>query len=242
MLYWEWKDGRPVPYRRQDTDAEITLITESNGTPTTAEIKYIPPTKSTRILGVYLNPMGDFTEQLEVLREKSDKMANRLKGSRITPENMQTFLTTMYAPAMLYVLPALATDEENLACVQTSMITTALQKMGASKTTPTAIRHGPLELGGLNIIDLRTELGICNLKFLRTAIYTQSEAGKLLTMSLKYTQLEAGISSNLLEQPSTNIPYLTPTWITSIRQFLSLHNISVNITSASDTATSSTAV
>ncbi len=61
---------------------------------------------------------------------------------------MLTFLRTKY------VLPALATDEENLACVQMSMITTALQKMGASKTTLTAIGHGPLELGGLNIIDL----------------------------------------------------------------------------------------
>jgi hypothetical protein len=64
----------------------------------------------------------------------------------------------MYAPAMLYALAALAVDEEHLAPVQTSMITTALQKMGASKTTPTEIRHGPLEMGGLNIIDLRTEL------------------------------------------------------------------------------------
>ena len=94
----------------------------------------------------------------------------------------------------------MATDEENLAPVQTLMITTALQKLGASKTTPTAIRHGPLELGGLNIIDLRTELGISNLQFLRNAIYAGSEAGKLLIMSLKYTQLEAGVSFNLLEK------------------------------------------
>jgi hypothetical protein len=56
----------------------------------------------------------------------------------------------------------MAVDEEHLAPVRTSMTTTALQKMGASKTTPTEIRHGPLEMGGLNIIDLRTELGICN--------------------------------------------------------------------------------
>lgn len=143
---------------------------------------------------------------------------------------MLTFLRTMYAPAMLYALPAMATDEENLASVQASMVTTALQKMGAAKTTPTAIRHGPVELGGLNIIDLRTELGISNLKLLRTAIYTDSEVGKLLVMSLKYTQLEAGISSNLLEQPGTHISYITPTWITSLRQFLFQHNLSVNIT------------
>jgi hypothetical protein len=111
------------------------------------------------------------------------------------------------------------------------VLSTALQKLGASKTTPKAIRHGPLELGGFNLINLRTELGICNLKFLRTAIYNGSEAGKLLIMmSLKYTQLEAGVLFPLLTKPSINIPYLTPMWITSVRQFLYQHNITVNIT------------
>jgi hypothetical protein len=162
-------------------------------------------------------------------RKKSHQMANRLKSSRISSENVHTFLRTMYAPAMLYSLPALAVDEEHLAPVQSSLLTTALQKMGASKTTPIEIRHGPLEMGGLNIIDLRTELGISNLKFLRNAIYTGSEAGKLLLISLKYTQLEAGVPYNLLEKPHISIPYITPTWATSVRQFLYQHNITVNI-------------
>ena len=229
-LQWEWKNGRPQLYKRQDADGDIALVTQSTGQEIKSVIKYLPPTTSTRILGIYLNSMGDFTEQLKVLQEKSDAMAHRLKSSPLSSENVMTFLRTMYTPAMMYALPAIATNEENLAPVQTSMLATALQKLGASKTTPIAIRHGPLELGGLNLIDLRTELGICNLKFLRQAIYTGSEAGQLLIISLKYTQLEAGVSFNLLTQPGTNIPYLTPTWITSVRQFLYQHNITVNIT------------
>lgn len=142
---------------------------------------------------------------------------------------MQTFLRTMYAPSMLYVLPAVAVDEEALADVQTQMMAVALQKLGASKTTPTAIRHGPHELGGLNIIDLRTELGINNLKFLRQAIFSESEAGNLLLISIKYTQLEAGISANILEHPDVSIPYITATWITSLRQFMYQHNITAEI-------------
>ena len=190
MLHWVWKNGRPCLHTRQDDDADITLVTESTGVNTRSVIQYNPPTQSTRILGVNLNPMGDFTNQIDILRKKSNQMSNRIRSSQLSSENVQTFLRTMYAPSMLYTLPAMATDEENLASVQTSMITTALQKMGASKTTPIEIRHGPIEMGGLNIIDLRTELGISNLKFLRNAIYTGSEAGKLLIISLKYSQLE----------------------------------------------------
>jgi hypothetical protein len=229
MLQWEWKQGRPTLYRRQAEDANISIITKSTGVPTTSVIQYNPPNQSTRILGVHLNPLGDFTDQLAILKKKSHQMSTRIKSSRISAENMHTFLRTMYAPAMLYALPAMAVDEEHLAPVQTSMTTTALQKMGASKTTPTEIRHGPLEMGGSTLIDLRTELGICNLKFLRNAIYTGSEARKLLLISLKYTQLEAGVPFNLLAKPHISIPYITPTWATSVRQFLYQHNITVNI-------------
>jgi hypothetical protein len=234
MLQWEWKHGLPTLYQRQEGDADIKLTTQSvnitSSESSKSVITYNPPTQSTRILGVYLNPMGDFTDHIETLRKKSHQLASRIKSSRLSSENTLLFLRTIYAPSMLYSLPAVAADEENLASVQSSMITAALQKMGASKTTPTAIRHGPAELGGLSMIDLRTELGICNIKFLRTAIYTGSEAGKLLIMSLKYTQLEAGVSFNLLENPSKSISYITPTWITSVRQFLYQHNITINIT------------
>ena len=92
-----------------------------------------------------------------------------------------------------------------------------------------AIRHGPYELSGVNLPDLRTELAISNLKFLRQAIYNGTEAGKLILLSIKYTQLEAGIPFHILERPDIHLPYITPTWITSVRQFQYQHNIKVNI-------------
>jgi hypothetical protein len=78
--------------------------------------------------------------------------------------------------------------------------------------------------------DLRTELGISTLKFFRQAIYTGSETGKLLLMSLKYSQIEAGISEHLLERPDIHLPYITSTWITSMRQFMYQHTVTVTIT------------
>ncbi len=92
---------------------------------------------SNRILGVYLNPMGDFTEQLQMLQRKSDAMANCAKASRISATNMHISLRTVYEPSMFYALvPAIATDEENMSAVQTRMIATALQNSGLPKTLP----------------------------------------------------------------------------------------------------------
>lgn len=67
---------------------------------------------------------------------------------------------------MRYSLPALAVDEEELAGVQHRILWLMLQKMHVHGNLPTSIRHGPLEMGGLALYDLRTEAGIEAIKYL----------------------------------------------------------------------------
>ncbi|KAI2492011.1 hypothetical protein MHU86_22536 [Fragilaria crotonensis] len=131
---------------------------------------------------------------------------------------------------MRYCLPALLVPEEELATVQSKIIPAMLRKMHVAGNLPTSIRHVPLALGGLGIFDMRTEMGIENLKFLRNAIFSKSSAGDLILMNLQYLQMEAGIGECLLEYPTIPLPYLTSTWLTSVRNYMANHNISVTIT------------
>jgi hypothetical protein len=108
---------------------------------------------------------------------------------------------------MRYVLPALAVDEEELNTVQAKILSAMLNKLGHTSTLSQEIRHGPVEMGGLALLDLRTELGISQLKYLCDAIYSDSESGKLIIMSLKYSQIKAGIQEPLLEHPSIFLSY-----------------------------------
>jgi hypothetical protein len=82
----------------------------------------------------------------------------------------------------------------------------------------------------MNIADLRTETGIARIKYMFNAVYRRSEAGRLILLSLKTQQIESGIDQPLLEYPDTNILYLTPTWLTSLRKFLGNHQIRIFIT------------
>ena len=108
---------------------------------------------------------------------------------------------------MRYVLPSLAVDEEELNTVQAKILSAMLNKLGHTSKLPTEIHHGPIEMGGLALIDLRTELGISQLKYLLDSIFSNSESGKLIIMSLKYSQIEAGVAEPLLEHPSIHLPY-----------------------------------
>ncbi len=68
------------------------------------------------------------------------------------------------------------------------------------------------------------------MKFLRDAIFSNSSAGRLILLNLQYSQLEAGIGESLLEHPTIPVPYLTPSWILSVREFISKHNMSITLT------------
>ena len=232
ILFWEWKSGRPVLRPIKENDNELRLY-QGSDTQHTHPIQRTKVTDASRILGVYLSPNGDFSKQIQVLRDKAGAFAILLKSPRLSPTDIRIFHKTMYGPAMKYPLPAMAVDEEELNCIQTSVIPAMLQKLGINRNLPTAIRHGPTEFGGMALLDLRTELGIETIKYLRNAVYAQSATGLLIILTLKHLQQEAGIGEHLLECPDIHIPYLTPTWITSIRQYMSNHNLTITITDVS---------
>ena len=83
---------------------------------------------------------------------------------------------------------------------------------------------------GLDIYDLRTDVGIESIKYMRNAIYSDSAAGRLILTNLHYySQLESGQVNPILEHPQMCISYFTPTWMTSLRRYLSNHNITITV-------------
>ena len=106
-----------------------------------------------------------------------------------------------------------------------------LQKLHIRSTILMALQYEPLELGGLlDLYDLRTEVGIETLKFLRNSqLYCDSEAGNLSCLNIDYSQREAGVAFHLLEKPSNYISYLTPSWVLSIRQFMANNNLHLEV-------------
>ena len=181
------------------------------------------------MLGVFMNPLGDFGFHLKQMKKKADIFATRIMSPRLSAADVRMFHRTTYVPSMRYGLAAVAHNEEELSTVQSRIIPAILKMLNVQSTISTAIRHGPRELGGLDLYDLRTEAGIESLKFFRDALYSESENGKLLQLNLQYSQLEAGIGDDLLQFPNIHLSYLTPTWILSLRQFQSLHNMSVTV-------------
>jgi hypothetical protein len=136
------------------------------------------------MLGVMLNPMGDFTDHLTTLKSKADNFARRLRSPRLTEIDIEIFHRSIYIPSMRYSLAAVATNEEELSRIQSRISRVILQRLHIRSTIPTALRYGPVELGGLGLYDLRTEVGVETLKFLRNALYSDSKSRNLIRLYL----------------------------------------------------------
>ena len=69
VLSWEWKSGRPTLRPITPQDKKIHL--QQGDQTQEFEIRRTDPTESTRMLGVHINPLGDFSDHLENLRKKA---------------------------------------------------------------------------------------------------------------------------------------------------------------------------
>jgi hypothetical protein len=211
------------------SDREVRIY-HGNYTHKSSSIKRTERDVSTRMLGVFMNPFGDFGFHIKKMKKKADIFATRIMLPRLTAADVRIFRRTTYVPSVRYGLAAVVIDEEELSTVQSRIIPAILKKLNVQNTIPTSIRHGPLELGGLDLYDLlRTEVGIESLGFFRGGIQSASENGKLPRLNMQSSQLEAGIDQDLLQFPDIHLSSLTPTWLLSLWQFLSLHNMSATV-------------
>ena len=110
VLYWDWKNGRPVARPITTADSNLELSTHWNAEITHQITKRLPLDKPSRLLGVHLSSDGNFSDQILILKDKADKFAIRLPSPKITPQDIMTFHQTTYAPSVRYILPTLALD------------------------------------------------------------------------------------------------------------------------------------
>ena len=104
----------------------------------------------------------------------------------------------------------------------------SLAKMGFNQNFPKASVHSPKERGALSsMVDLTVEQGIRAVEGFLYHKYADNEVAKLMDISLRIAQLESGQEEHLLLHPEIQIPYLTKSWVTDMRNFMEKHNLQI---------------
>ena len=94
--------------------------------------------------------------------------------------------------------------------------------MGMNRHFPNAVYRGMPRYGGLAVAPLSTHQGYKQLQLLVGSVRNGDSGGDMVIQSQEYLQLEAGISTSILnpQQHDKHAVWLTKTWLTSVRQFL----------------------
>ena len=101
VLYWEWPHGLPVLHTSSAEDPPIVLT--SGPSTSVSTIKRLDLNTASRTLGVFLSLTSEWTKQIEVLKEKMDKLVGHLLTSSLSFDDVCVF----YQSSHLYSVNSL---------------------------------------------------------------------------------------------------------------------------------------
>jgi hypothetical protein len=227
VQYWQWINGRPSLTPMSKYDPPLLMTSGSN--PEQHIIRQLSNDTEVKGLGVFMNFNGTFKTHATHMRFKFDGLARKLQKSSMTPSLSRVYYNTFYLPSVRYSLPATSMTSVDLHKIQSLMTSTILNKLGYNKHYPHSVAFAPRHQFGVGLMDLRIEQGLAQLQSLLDYIGTDHKIGRVMLISLRHLQVEAGVSFDLLDQPSVKIPYLTDCWLVSLRNFCGDYNVSLRV-------------
>jgi hypothetical protein len=216
-ISWKFTNaGKPMISTEHDPALSIQLTSGSNSEP--MPIQRIPADQGQRTLGVRLAPDGLDKNEFLYRLQQAMRIKNKIAATPLGREHIRIGFQAIWRMTIQYPLGATCFTQQQCDRIQSKYLPTFLSRMGINRSTATAVRHGPLELGGMDIFSLGTEQGIQQTKMLLSHVRKQDQVGKLLSISLDHLQLQAGVSWPVLskngDQPRQYVDscYLTSTW------------------------------
>jgi hypothetical protein len=154
-----WGLGNPLNNKNQRTlQEQINSITFTDGT----HIKYLPPNKSYKMLGVHINPMLDFRDHFLHITKDVKKLANALAKRKLSPPlktlAIEQLLKSKYHATHLGVF-----NERQLTTIDGILNKAMRQAIGLLPNFPSEGVQKPLKEAGLGLPPMRdraTQMGI----------------------------------------------------------------------------------
>ena len=166
--------------------------------------------------------------QFEHLDKKLKKFANLVGAGWANRCEGIMLHQQYYTPSVKYGLCAAVMTESQLDKLQSQVIKVLLPKMGYCRSTPEEIRHGPMEVGGIGMLNLVTVHCTTKIESLIQQIRLGRPLGFKMLIALDWTQLHAGTRTKVMEE-TKYIPYIIEPWIDSVHAYMVDNNIKLKI-------------
>ena len=229
LVQTDWnKDGHPFLVGGT-AGQNIYISDKGNRVPTTQKSNYT----SHKTLGCYINPAHNQNQTWKVLQQKNITMANLLETNYFTRIESWTFYTAMYIPTITYPLPLTPLTKSQCTQLDTRFLRSLVPRCGYNRNMASAIRYAQHQMGGAGFKQLYVEQGTSIItqvfKFLNSPFTT---IGKMLRMTISWTQAFLGTSKLFLTDVWHPIPPVGPSLLLDLRMFLREINASLRLSTA----------
>ena len=212
-----------------DSPAPVTITTDDN---IQAEIIYKKPNDATKAVGVWQDMVGSSTKQVDSIIQKIRSTHHAMDRFPVPRHLVWLGLKQSLWKSIEYVLPATTMSKEDANQIAKELYRPLLPKLGCNRNFPMLLRYNPSWLLGLGLYDPHLEQGLAKLIQFVINGTSNTITGNLLCTSLEHHQLEVGSFTSIFDLDYASHIHLTsPTWITTLWQFISENDITLSSSS-----------
>jgi hypothetical protein len=228
-IVWNF-DSEGAAFLKPPNELPSTISLQDSESKQRFHISSKPCDKAHRTLGVMEQPDGQNPAEVHQLIKKSLSHAQIIAGSILKYEETETYYFAIYMPSMSYSLVVGTLSDRQSQKIQSPVTQATLTGLGYNSHTPHAIVYGPPSLGGIGLHHLFAEQGSLKMQVLLQQLRCNTKLGRLIKTQLQWAQMFCWSAYPLLESTTTPWPTLSDElWITTLRSFLSISEISVCI-------------
>ena len=182
-------------------------------------IRRLDPSVAHKTLGCHIAIDMNQTKQLEILTSMIKRWVAKIQSSPLSSADKIYAYKAYLEKMLLYVLPTRSFNYQQCKQLDKHLSPMLFNAHCIQQNCNRSVLYMSHELGGLQIFSIFHLQGVAKLQFLFKHLRAMDTTGKLLLTSLRYTQLELGVSKpflSLIFYKYCN--FVTPTWITNLWQ------------------------
>jgi hypothetical protein len=225
MVDYIFKKGKWTTCHRQQEHALHIPITRNRQ----HRIKQVDTNTGSNMLGVVMSPNGDNGDHIKALRKKAQTWADNIRTMSRNVEEVWTAMHTTIPYSLCYSLPAVTLTQKECKYIMAPIHKDGLPRAGISSTIPSEIRNGPLDDGGLGVMDLFYHQGTSQVASLVSNMWAQNPTGKLLTVAMEDIAMEMGLHQTTGRWLKYGLTYSTTnSWIKHVLNFMEKNKIVIH--------------
>ena len=211
-LVWEMRDRE---WKLVTSAPGRVKLTDSRGA--VANVDYVPPNEPNEGLGFLMCPDGNQEPQFERVMSILSEVTDRIARAYLMQDETHQAVYQRVEPKIAYPMALTSFGKDQCRRENGELRSKVLPKLKMSRKAPGAVVHGPMEMGGMEWLELYTKQNQLQVPYLMKQVRHGGPVAEWLHMVMANTQLRTGLMKPIFNSMGTKIECMGNYFMISLR-------------------------